>query len=506
MNTTSSSFFGNYRIIKYLTLGLILILGIGIRLYDLTDPPLDFHSTRQLWSAITARGMYYQGLEDATEWKRDLAVETWKSKPVIEPAIFESLTALTYKLIGQELLWIPRIFSSLFWTIGGVGLYLLTRDMTSVDGAITALAVYSFLPFGVIASRSFQPDPLMVMWIILSWWGFYRWHQERTWQNAILAGIFAGIAILIKNVAIFMILGGAIGLVFADRGVRRAVKEPQVWLVIVLSALPGLVYLVYGAIALEMTSQFEGRFFPELLTDPRHFIRWGNQIISITGYSGLIISLLGLFIFRERVQRAFVFGLWTGYLVYGLFFPYHFLTHDYYHLPLIPLVALCIAPAARSVFESIQSLKPKIHLIIGILLVFFLALFLQIWKVRISFDSEDFRHEPPYWEGIAEVVGRDKEVIALSQDYGYRLFYYGWLQTNNWPETGHLAYRELRGGKPFVFDEWFAEATLGMDYFLVTRLKELDRQEELRDRLYDGYSIAAQGDGYILFDLKKPLP
>ena len=53
MDKCSSSFFENYRKIKFLVLGMILALGIGIRLYDLTDPPLDFHSTRQLWSAIT---------------------------------------------------------------------------------------------------------------------------------------------------------------------------------------------------------------------------------------------------------------------------------------------------------------------------------------------------------------------------------------------------------------------------------------------------------------------
>jgi hypothetical protein len=378
--------------------------------------------------------------------------------------------------------------------------------MTSVDGAVISLAVYVLLPFGIFASRSFQPESLMVMWIVLSWWGFYRWHKEHTWKSAILAGLFAGFAILVKNVAIFMILGGAIGLVLVDWGFLKAVREPQVWLVIFLSAVPGLVYLIYGMVTLEMTGQFEGRFFPELLSDPGHYIRWGNQMMSITGFSGLFISLLGFFILQDPVQRAFLFGLWVGYLVYGLFFPYHFLTHDYYHLPLIPLVAVGIAPVAKSVFEAIQSLRPKWYSITGVLFVIFLAQFLQVWKVRNTLASEDYRHEPPYWEGVANLVGRDKEVIALTQDYGYRLFYYGWLQTENWPETGHLEYRELRGGKPFNFDDWFDEKTAGMDCFLVTRLKELERQEELKDRLSTNYKIAAQGDGYILFDLNAPLP
>ena len=153
------TFFGKSPAVLWTTLLLIFLLGLGIRLYDLTDPPLDFHSTRQLWSAIIARGMYYQGVDDVLAWQRDLAVDAWKDKPAIEPTIFESIVALTYRIVDQEIIWIPRIYSSIFWLIGGLGLYFLARDMTSVDGGVMALIIYLFIPFGAIASRSFQPDP-----------------------------------------------------------------------------------------------------------------------------------------------------------------------------------------------------------------------------------------------------------------------------------------------------------------------------------------------------------
>jgi hypothetical protein len=38
---------------------VIFILGAALRLIDITDAPFDFHHTRQLRSAIIARGMYY---------------------------------------------------------------------------------------------------------------------------------------------------------------------------------------------------------------------------------------------------------------------------------------------------------------------------------------------------------------------------------------------------------------------------------------------------------------
>src|SRR5512143_2608225 len=161
-------------VLHILPVTLLLILGMSIRLYDLTDLPLDFYPTRQLLSALKARGMYYQGRTDVPEWQRRFAVQEWKNKAEIEPEIVERLVALTYRFTGEQL-WIGRVYSSLFWVAGGLFLYWLSRDLSSAAGALLALALYLLLPFGVIASRSFQPDPLMTMLIVAFWWAVNRW-------------------------------------------------------------------------------------------------------------------------------------------------------------------------------------------------------------------------------------------------------------------------------------------------------------------------------------------
>src|SRR3990172_9206101 len=153
---------------------VILLLGLAIRLYDLTDLPLDYHPTRQLLSALKARGMYYQTLRGVSMELRDIAIQQWKTRASVEPAFIERLVALTYRWTGEEL-WVPRLYSSMFWMTGAVFLFLLAREITSVDGALASTAIYLFLPYGIIASRSFQPDPLMVMSIIIFWWAVYNW-------------------------------------------------------------------------------------------------------------------------------------------------------------------------------------------------------------------------------------------------------------------------------------------------------------------------------------------
>ena len=82
------------------TLIFLLALGLAIRLYDLTDLPLAFHPIRQLRSAIIARGMFYEDVESAPEWKREMAVRQWNGMEVLEPTIVERLVAAAW-LAGQ---------------------------------------------------------------------------------------------------------------------------------------------------------------------------------------------------------------------------------------------------------------------------------------------------------------------------------------------------------------------------------------------------------------------
>ncbi len=67
------------------------------------------------------------------------------------------------------------MYSSLFWLIGGIFLFLLACDFVSFDGAFVSTAYYLLFPYAILGSRSFQPDPLMIMLIVAFWWAFSRW-------------------------------------------------------------------------------------------------------------------------------------------------------------------------------------------------------------------------------------------------------------------------------------------------------------------------------------------
>jgi len=185
--TPRTTFFTSRKLV-YALAAALLLLGALLRLMDSTDPPLDFHPTRQLRNAVIARSIYYEGRPDLNAETRDAVIRQRNLVGRYEPPIVETLVAYGYKLAGGETWVVPRVWGAIFWLAGGLALFDLARLATNADGALAALAFYLLLPFGVQASRSFQPDPLMTMWIVLAAGAFYRWSEQPAWKWALRSG------------------------------------------------------------------------------------------------------------------------------------------------------------------------------------------------------------------------------------------------------------------------------------------------------------------------------
>ena len=498
---------------------LVLLLGLGfaIRLYDLTDLPLDFHPTRQLLSALKARGMYYQTLTDAPADQRDFAIQQWKIRAAIEPEVLERMVAFTYQFTGEQL-WVARVYSSLFWVIGAFFLFLLARRLTSVDGALVATAFYLFTPYAVIASRSFQPDPLMVMLIIIFWWAVYEWSLYpfrtpllpegegspkdgvRAWTFAIIAGLFGGFAIYVKFVAAFFVIGGGLGAILSRGSLLETLRKPQVYVMTVLGILPGAAYVIYGVwIAGFLGQQFGGRFIPALFLSPSYYLGWIGMLNNVVGAIALTLGLLGLF-FLDNEKRRFLLGLWAGYALFGIYFNYHISSHDYYSLPLIPIVALSLAPVADAFFAQLTKLTTTKFTRVAAFSILLFGLFVSLSNIRAELKRIDYRPEAQMWAEISEKIG-DKNTAGLTQDYGSRLAYWGWKNLTSWPTYGDLLYHNDLRDAQNDFEQQFESIASKKELFLVTDFDELNRQPLLKEKL-EAYPILAEGDGYAIYDLR----
>ncbi|GAB4417456.1 MAG: hypothetical protein Kow002_03860 [Anaerolineales bacterium] len=488
---------------------LLFSTALAIRAYDITDLPLDFHPSRQLFSAIKARGMFYETLPDAPAARREFAMQQAKTKVTIEPEIMEHIAVFFYRQTGREQLWIPRMIAALFWLTGGIFVYLLARDLTSTDGAMLALAFYLFVPYGIFASRSFQPDPLMVMLIVAFWWLIFRWASSSlpfkdgpgvrgSWRYAVLAGLVGGLAIFVKFVAAFFVIGGALGALLGRFRLRELFRHPQVWTMAVLGMIPGIAWILYGKFVLGLFENgMSGRFIPSLLVSPSFYLQWQVKAAAVAGGIGIMLGLLGLLLSQGSV-RAFLTGIWGSYVVFGLYFNYHISTHDYYSLPLIPVVALSLAVLGERFFVNLAEAGQG-WVRSAILLVLLYGIFSTVWDVRNQMKSIDYRPQEAMWIEIGETL-QDHAVIALTQDYGTWLAYWGWQRATIWPSYGDL-YQASARGNPKDIQSLFDEAAASKTYFLVTDMEDLKKQPELRARL-DEFPIAAQGEGYLIYALQ----
>jgi 4-amino-4-deoxy-L-arabinose transferase-like glycosyltransferase len=490
----------------------LLLLGLGIRLFDLTDQPLDFHPTRQLLSALVARGMYYEIAPAADPALREQALRSYASLESYEPPILNRLVALTYLALGAELLWAARLYSALFWVIGGIPLFLLARRLVSARAGLVSLAFYLFLPFAVLASRSFQVDPLVVMLILWSVYALHRWADSHEWKWAAAGGLLSGLTILVKVTAAFPLIGAALALVLSapwlwrqERGrflprLLKTVLSPQAWVLAALAAAPGALYYLVSL------SERSGGYFDywtlsmwQTSLNLGLYIRWMSFVHRFLDLSLVFLALGGVLIASPRLRPLLV-GLWGGYLVYGTFFPFQIRTHDYYHLVLVPIMALSFAPLAEIFLERLEK-QPRLWqaAFAGVALA---AMAYPLWTVRNQLLVDDFRAEPAGWQALAAQLPEDGPIIALTHDYGYRLKYYGWRDAAQvWP-VGIDLELAAQTGSGAVDEEFFSRRTEGMRYFLVTLPGELERQPWLKDLLYERYPLIRQGDGWLLFDLQ----
>lgn len=479
---------------------ILFAIGLAIRLYDLDDPPLDFHAPRQIHSALIARGMYAAAGGQLPEGHEGRAIALGASEQWIEPPLLEWLVSRAYLAAGNADLRIPRLFSITFWLLGGLALFWLARQLAGWPGGLAAALFYLLLPYGVIASRSFQPDPLMVALTVAGVAALYRWSCAPSVRWAVAAGLVMGLAILVKQVAVFPLAGAAAGLVLGQLGWKAALRNRQVWLIAALAALPAVAYNVYGLwIEGFLGGQYSLRFFPSLFVDPAFYLRWAHKIEETTSMTAALIGAAGALLLTDRRLRGLVWGWWAGYVLYGLAFAYHISSHDYYQLPLIPLVALGLALLAARMKE-----QPAWAAQVVLITLLAVGCLYSLYNTRATLKRADYRAEPAIWYELSREMGFDGDkVIGVLEDYGARMMYWGFITPAYWPSVGDVQLRELAGQEPGAVS--FEERTAGKDFFVVTNFIDFDAQPELKRLLEARYPVYKQGEGYIIYDLRQPL-
>jgi hypothetical protein len=124
---------------------------------------------------------------------------------------------------------------------------------------------------------------------------------------------------------------------------------------------------------------------------------------------------------------------------------------------------------------------------------------------RSELKKANYASETAFWKRVATLFSPADKVVALSQDYGNRLAYWGWITPRNWPSLDDIQLR-LEAGQDISLEDYFEDYTAGYDYFLVTDFGEFARQPQLEEWLNVHYPLIPSEDGFLLFDLTPANP
>ena len=483
---------------------LIFLFAFALRFVDFDDPPLDFHPARQMHSALMARGFFLKDsgyLKDQTpEYNREAMIlgtlEAW-----IEPPIYEKLTAGLYHLFGTVDLRIPRATSILFWLIGGIGLALLTDELLGASGMFGALGWYLFFPYGVIASRSFQPDIIMVCLLIWTMYFLKHWTDKPdSFRLALAAGLCAGICILVKQVAVFPLgLAIAAGLT-ASCTLKKTLKNWRVWLAALLALTPVLVYNYWGYFVKGfLVQQYQGRFFLSELISPAFYVRWMRMIDQVFTIPLFFCALFGILMIRDKTARVSWLAYFAGYVIYGLCLPHHIGTHNYYQLLIFPFAAMGLGSLTKCSARAIMKAARKQSRIIPIFAVFCGILLCGWWAADsiMTMHRTDYRAWPQRWidwmDELEPYEGRIS-TIGIMDDYGGGMTYWGLHNPGIWDTS-------VEG-----MDEYDALVKLNTTfwnykYLVITNLKKFFEQPRLQQYLNETAEIYRQDTDYIIYEL-----
>ena len=496
-------FFPATLLAQVVVLGVLLVMALSIRLIELKSPPDDFHPTRQYWSALLARAFYLEAKPSIPDWQQEVIEAQREKIGILEPPIFEFLVAQTYRLIKKEVLWIPRLYAIFFWLVAGIFVFLIGRELASVDAALLAAAFFLFVPFGIRASRSFQPDVLMLALLTATLYLLLRYQDRPIRRRILWAGVGGAATILVKPQGFFMLLVPAFALVEFQDGQKR--REMIVFLL--LTILPATLY--YGHEFLlnpAMDNQIRSSLAPSLWFRLFYWQYWLKHLWLVIGFSALIAGMLGILLATPGWRRNFLLGMWFGYVIFGLFYSYHIHTHDYYHLQFIPAVALGLGLLGEMVLQQLvfANRHHLTRLVIGGILIFSIFLNIGLYLNSLT-EPGQTTSQAQLAEQIGVLVKHNTHLLFLAPYYGYPLQYYGNLAGEAWPTVGDINAEQLLGKPPLTAMERFEQVyqPASPDYFIVTDMNEYREQTDLQVFLKGRFPILQQSENLIIFDLQE---
>ena len=350
---------------------IIFITAFLIRLTNINSPLLEFFPPRQTQTAEITRNIYVNGWPDFWTPKVRNFTNGSPIPYVLEFPLYNGIVALAYQLFGPNVIW-GRIVSLAFFLGSTLIFYRLAIVTIPAIPTILAILFFTFSPLHILISRSFQPEELALFLLLFAVY-------KKSW-------LIFSLAVLTK---LPITLFAPVMLYTSLRGAKR---RGNLIAKFILSLLPSAFwYFRAGQLtihpAISRNFELSNWFQPQLWLQPRwYFSLFQIEQVLLLTTLGLLFFWLG-FLLKLSEKKIDLWFIWlaSGFLYLSIF-NYHAMTHEYYHLFLLPPLSVFIGLGLSKILEITKGFSKNIRTlsIAGILLLFILGLIQPAVKKIIS--------------------------------------------------------------------------------------------------------------------------
>lgn len=491
-------------------LGLIVLVGLVLRLYQFSTPLADWHSFRQADTVSVAREFIKQGFNLLEPKYHDLSnIQSGKENPqgfrMVELPAISALVALLQPVIpGLELHQVYRLVNIVFSLGIIVLLYTLTAMLDDRKVGLIAASVFAFLPFAVYYSRTTLPEIPLVFFLLLSMYSFMRYvNQQRFWW-LVCFGVTFSLALLLKPTAVFFTPPL---IAYALLKLPMNIRSLMPWvLTMAVSVIPLLLWRVWILHFPEGIPASDWLLNGNNIRLKPAFFRWlfAERIAKlILGYYGIVLLVMGYMYGVKGLSRRLTLAdylrrikaivrrlgyaetlthtsltqlfylMWTlGMLLYLIVIASGNVQHDYYQIVLLPLISILVARGIMFFLDQ--------HTLTGLVLMVMCVISMigfSWYEVKGYFNINNWAMVRA-GQAVDRLTPEDALVIA--------------------PYMGDTAflYQTNRRGWPIGFDIE-DKISKGATYYVSTNLD--DEARELSAR----YQVLEQTDEYILIHLTE---
>ena len=454
---------------------------------------------REYNSAIFARAFYFEEIDGVETWRKNNAIATRETLPLLEPPLTEYLVSLIYRIVGREEIWYARYLTGLFWLVGGLFMYKITRMLMSVDAALLAVGYYLFVPWGIVISRSFQPDSLMMMMFLISIYSILLYFERPSWRKLILTGTIIGITSLLRPLVLFAIFCAFIALSIYKKEPGTSLINRRFLVLFALSLAFPVVFYGYGIyIGKFLQGQAALSFRPYLLARWEFWLGWFNNGADVMGRAVLVIAMFGFFFLQRNIIRVLVIGLTVGYFLLGIFFTYHIHTHPYYHIQFFLVIGICAASFFHAIGNPVKKVAGRNWWIPVIASVLF-VLYFSYHDVQSTLYTPVFEN-PDLARKIGVIVEHSPRTVFVAYHYGLPLEYYGEFSGLAWPVSIDDPFYRRPGEHELSVQERIDVLGFEPDYFVITNFDLYQRKhQDLQKYLESGCSNRFKTTDYLIY-------